>query len=117
MRRNVTLTCHSLLVSSYGPGELSYTLREPSAGLLDASGPILSLLQKIHYLGRISRIKKKRVYIMSEAQVSLTYAAQKSAKTPPAGDFGAFRCPVCGRIDTPDIIDAAGAQRRYNERI
>ena len=57
--------CHfnlsdSLLVSSYGPGELSYTLREPPAGLLDPSGPILSLLQKIHYS---SPIKKKRVYI------------------------------------------------------
>ena len=60
--------CHfkwsdSLLVSSYGPGELSYTLREPPAGLPDASGPILSLLQKIHYLGRVWPIKKKRVYI------------------------------------------------------
>ena len=50
----------SLLVSSYGPGELSYTLREPPAGLLDASGSILSLQQKNDYA---SPIKNKRVYI------------------------------------------------------
>ena len=46
--------------------------------------------------GQTKYCGKNPVYIMSEVQVSLTYAiisVQKSVKTPPAGDFGAFRCP------------------------
>ena len=60
---NYEAECHLyssdwLLRTSDGPGEFSYTLKEPPTSLTGASGPIRSLLKKMLYLSSNPSIKK-----------------------------------------------------------